>query len=187
MSRVGKSPIKIPAGVEIKIDGDLVVVRGPKGQLEQKLAREIIAEMVDGEIVCRPTKPNIISGLQGKKILAKWGTTRALINNMIKGVTEGFEKKLELHGVGYRAAVEGDKLVLGLGFSHPVEIKTPSGINFKVEKNVITVSGIDKQLVGQMAAEVRKKRKPEPYKGKGIRYMGEVVRRKAGKKAATAK
>lgn len=188
MSRIGKQPIKILEGIEVKIDGQFIIVKGPKGELQQKLSKNIKIEMQNKEIVFSPISLEKLSGLNRKKTLANWGTIRMLVFNMIKGVTDGFEKKLELQGVGYRVALEGKKLILSLGFSYPVEIQAPEGIEFKIEKNIITVSGIDKQLVGQVAAEIRAKRKPEPYKGKGIRYVGEVVRRKAGKKAvATTK
>lgn len=188
MSRIGKQPIKIPEKVEVKIDGQFIIVKGARGELRQELLGGIKAEIQNNEIAFSPISLEKLSGLNRKKVLANWGTIRMLIFNMIKGVTEGFEKKLELQGIGYRAALEGKKMILGLGFSHPVEIQVPEGIEFKIEKNIITVSGINKQLVGQTAAEIRAKKKPEPYKGKGIRYLGEVVRRKAGKKAvATTK
>jgi len=179
MSRIGKQPIKIPEKVEVKIDGQSIVIRGPQGELNWSMPREIKAEAKEKEIIVQPAKKT-------KKTPALWGLSRNLIFNMIQGVTEGFEKKLQLEGVGYRAALQGNKLVLSLGFSHPIEIEAPKGIEFKVEKNIITISGIDKQLVGQVAAEIRAKRKPEPYKGKGIRYVDEIVRRKAGKKAVAA-
>ena len=176
MSRIGKQPIIIPESVEIKIDGDLLTVKGPKGELKQKLHPDVDIEVKDKKI--------IVKLKEKAKNTAIWGTFRALAANMIKGVTEGFEKKLLFEGVGYRANVEGKKLILNLGFSHPIEIQTPQGIEFKAEKNTITISGIDKQLVGEIAANIRTKRKPEPYKGTGIRYEDEVIRRKAGKKAA---
>lgn len=185
MSRIGKQPIKIPEKVEVKIEGRFIIVKGPKGELQQEIPAQIKTKIQDNEIVFFPVSLKKISGLEGKKILANWGTIRMLVFNMIEGVVEGFEKRLELRGVGYRAALEEKKLVLSLGFSHPVEIPLPEGIEFKVEKNIIIVSGIDKQSVGQVAAQIRAKRKPEPYKGKGIRYVGEIVRRKAGKKAVT--
>lgn len=175
MSRVGKQPIQIPEGVEVKLDNDFVIVKGSKGELKNEIRSEIKVEIKDKEIKLKPVKFH-------KGTQALWGTYRSHIANMIEGVTKGFEKKLEIQGVGYRANLEGKDLVLSLGFSHPIKMKAPEGIEFKVEKNAITISGIDKQLVGQVAAEIRSKRKPEPYKGKGIRYEGEVVRRKAGKK-----
>jgi len=176
MSRIGKKSIQIPEGVEVKIEGDLIMVKGPKGELKNQIRPEIKAEVKDGQV---EFKPQIFR----KGTSALWGTYRSLIFNMIEGVTKGFEKALEIEGVGYRAVLEGKDLVLNLGYSHPIKIKAPQGIEFKVEKNNITVSGIDKQLVGQVAAEIRSGRKPEPYKGKGIRYRGEIIRRKAGKKA----
>lgn len=176
MSRIGKQPINIPEDVEVKIDNDLVIVKGPKGELKNQIRPEIKVEIKDKEIILKPVK--LYKGTQ-----ALWGTYRSNIFNMIEGTTKGFEKKLEIKGVGYKAIPEDKNLVLNLGYSHQIKIKAPEGIEFKVEKNVITVSGMDKQLVGQIAAEIRSKRKPEPYKGKGIRYQGEIVRRKAGKKA----
>lgn len=176
MSRIGKQPVVIPAGVEITIQGNLVIVKGPKGQLENTFAEVITIEQKENKIVITPNQ-------ETEDSQALWGLTRALIANMVTGVTVGFSKKMEINGVGYRAAVQGKKLVLNLGFSHPVEVIAPEGIDFVVDKNNIIVSGIDKQLVGKVAAEIREFRKPEPYKGKGIRYENEVVRRKAGKKA----
>ena len=175
MSRIGKQSIKIPDGVDVKIDNDFITVKGTKGELKQSLHPDIVVETKDKEILVRL--------VEKAKNRAIWGTFRSLIANMIEGATKGFEKKLIFEGVGYRASAEGDKLVLNLGFSHPIEIKTPEGIEFKVEKNTIIVSGINKQLVGQVAANIRAKRKPEPYKGKGIRYENEVIRRKVGKRA----
>jgi len=176
MSKIGKQPIVIPEGVDVKIDGNLVVVKGPKGELKRELVREIKAT-VNGKQV------EVSVGKITKRSAALWGLTRTLLANMVEGVKNGFEKKLEIEGIGYKAVLQGKDLVLTLGYSHPVEFKNVPGIDFKVEKNVITVSGIDKELVGQTAANIRKQRKPEPYKGKGIRYRGEVVKRKAGKKA----
>ncbi len=176
MSRIGKQPIAIPEGVDVKIDGDFVIIKGPKGELKNKIRPEIKVEIKDKQIILKPVK-----SLRDTQAL--WGTYRSLIANMTQGVTKGFEKKLEIEGVGYKANLEGKDLILNLGYSHSIKIKAPEGIELKVEKNVITVSGTDKQLVGQIAAEIRSKRKPEPYKGKGIRYQGEVVRRKTGKKA----
>jgi len=179
MSRIGKQPILIPENVEIKIDGQLIMVKGPKGDLKWELPEEIALEIKEGQIILSPKK-------QTKKAIALWGTSRSLVFNLVQGVTQGFEKKLEIEGVGYRAELQGKKLILHLGYSHPVEIEAPEGIEFQVDKNIITVKGIDKQLVGQVAAQIRSKRKPEPYKGKGIRYLGEEIRRKAGKKAVGA-
>lgn len=177
MSRVGKKPILIPGGVEVKIDGRKVTVKGPKGQLSQGFRKEIKVEIEDNKVFVRPD-------LDTKRTNAFWGLTRALINNLIEGVVSGFEKKLEINGIGYKANLEGKDLVLKVGFSHLVNIQCPEGIEFKVEKNVITISGINKQLVGQTAAKIRKVRPPEPYKGKGIKYVDEIIRRKVGKKAA---
>jgi len=181
MSRIGKQPITIPEGVEVKISEGLINIKGPKGELEQivPLVIELSQEQSEGqkEIIVKPKK-------KLKNTPALWGLVRSLVFNMVKGVTEGFEKRLQIEGVGYRANLEGNKLVLNIGLSHPVEIEAPSDIDFSMEKNIIVVSGLDKQLVGQVAADIRAKKKPEPYKGKGIRYVGEVVRRKAGKKAA---
>jgi len=177
MSRIGKQLIKIPEGVEVKINDNLISVKGPKGELSRELHPEIKAEVKDKEISIT-LKDNKSSNS------AIWGTFRALIANMITGVSKGFEKKLIFEGVGFRASVNGNKLILNLGFSHPVEIEAPQGVGFQVGKSTITVSGADKNLVGQIAANIRAARKPEPYKGKGIRYEDEVIRRKAGKKAA---
>lgn len=176
MSRIGKQPIVIPAGVEITIQGSLVIVKGAKGKLESTFDEVINIEQKENKIIVSPKK-------ETENSQALWGLTRALIANMVTGVTEGFSKKLEINGVGYRAAVQGKKLVLNLGFSHPIEVEAPEGISLVVEKNNIIISGIDKQLVGKVAAEIRDFKKPEPYKGKGIRYENEVVKRKAGKKA----
>lgn len=176
MSRIGKQPIKIPENVDVKIDDNFIIIKGSKGELKQKIHPDINLEVKDKKVLVKPRN-------EKKKNSAIWGTYRALVANMMKGASEGFEKKLIFEGVGYRAAVEGKKLVLNLGYSHPIEIEAPEGIEFKVEKNTIIISGIDKQLVGQAAANIRAKRKPEPYKGKGIRYEDEVIRRKVGKKA----
>jgi len=178
MSRIGKKPIEIPEAVEVKITGQQVNIKGAKGELSQVVRPEIKVEVKEGKIF-------VTCQIETKKSKALWGLTRALLQNMVKGVTEGYEKKLEIEGVGYRANLEGQDLVLNVGFSHPVKIVAPQGIKFGVEKNIITVSGIDKGLVGQIAAKIRKVRPPEPYKGKGIKYVGEQIRRKVGKKAAT--
>jgi len=177
MSRIGKQPVNIPDGVEVENDGFEIKVKGPKGELIQEIPSEIKIEIKDKEVIVTPKRKT-------KNSPALWGLLRTLIFNMIEGVVNGYEKKLEIEGVGYRATLEGDKIVLNIGFSHSVDIQAPEGIEFKVEKNLITVSGIDKQLVGQVAADIRAKKKPEPYKGKGIHYLGEVIRRKAGKKTA---
>lgn len=178
MSRIGKQPIEIPDGVEVKVDKNFIIVKGSKGQIKQQLHPDINVEIKDKQVLVKLEEMS--------KNSAIWGTLRSLIANMIEGVIRGFEKRLVFEGVGYRATVSDNKLVLNIGFSHPVEIEAPQGIEFKVEKNTIVVSGIDKQLVGEVAANIRAKRKPEPYKGKGIRYEDEVIRRKAGKKAITA-
>jgi len=178
MSRIGKQPIIIPSGVEVKIDGNLIVVKGKKGELTQKLVPEIKIEIKDKIITLQEPQKT-------KNSLALWGTFRALIFNMVEGVSNGFQKKLIIEGIGYKAALSGNKLTLNLGFSHPVIIEAPKGIEFKVEKNTILISGSDKQIVGQVAANIRIQKKPEPYKGKGIRYDGEIVRRKDGKKAVS--
>ncbi len=177
MSRIGKKPIQIPDAVEVNIKDKEVSVKGPKGELKRTICPEVEVVKRDKEIIVSIKKET------DKKAKSLWGLTRTLIFNMVQGVVEGHEKKLEIQGVGYRANMEGEDLVLLMGYSHPVKIKKPENINFTIEKNIITISGIDKELVGQIAAKIRKVRKPEPYKGKGIRYVGEVVRRKVGKKA----
>ena len=179
MSRIGKKPILIPENVEVKIDGQKVMIKGPKGELQREIRPEIKVETKNNQIFVSPQ-------IETKKTKAFWGLTRALIANMIKGVTEGFEKKLEIEGLGFRALLEGNDLLLYVGFTQPIKIEAPEGIKFSVEKNIITVSGADLEKVSQVAAKIRKVKPPEPYKGKGIRYLGEVVRRKVGKKAVTA-
>ena len=176
MSRIGRMPVAIPAGVTVTIaENNLVTVKGPNGTLERELPVEMNIKEEDGHIVV--TRPNDL-----KKMKSLHGLTRTLINNMIHGVTEGYEKVLEVNGVGYRAAKQGKKLVLSLGYSHPVEMEDPEGIETVLEgQNKITVKGISKEKVGQYAAEIRDKRRPEPYKGKGIKYADEVIRRKVGK------
>ena len=183
MSRVGKKPIKIPEGVEVKLEEGKISVKGPKGEISREIRPEIKVEIKDEEVLVFP-KGTKLNPREGKRSRAFWGLTRALIANLIEGVTEGFEKQLEIQGVGYRAVLEKEELVLYVGFSHPVGVKIPQGIQVSVEKNIIKISGIDKELVGQVAANIRKVKEPEPYKGKGIRYVGEAVRRKVGKKAA---
>lgn len=178
MSRIGKKPISIPEDVEVKIEGQKIIVKGPRGELQREVRPEVKIEIKDKEIIVVPVK-------ETKKTKAFWGLTRALIANMIEGVTKGYEKKLEIEGIGYKANLEGDDLILQVGFSHPVKIKQEEGIKFSIEKNIVTVSGINKELVGQIAAKIRAVKPPEPYKGKGIRYLGEYIRRKAGKKVAT--
>ena len=176
MSRIGRMPIAIPAGVTVDIaENNQVTVKGPKGTLERVLPAEMSITKEGEEI--KVVRPNDL-----KKMKSLHGLTRTLINNMIIGVTEGYEKKLEVNGVGYRAAKQGKKLTLSLGYSHPVEMEDPEGIEVTVEgQNIIIVKGIDKEKVGQYAAEIREKRAPEPYKGKGIKYEDEVIRRKVGK------
>lgn len=179
MSRIGKKPIIIPPGVEITIKEGEVAVKGPKGNLIQKLHPLILVEKVDNQLIVKVKDKD----KESKEASALWGLFRQLVANMIEGVTKGFEKKLEPVGVGYKVAIQGNKLVLNVGFSHPVEFILPQGINASLQEKLIVISGIDKQLVGEVAANLRKIRKPEPYKGKGIRYAGEVIRRKAGKAA----
>ncbi|OGM95948.1 MAG: 50S ribosomal protein L6 [Candidatus Yanofskybacteria bacterium RIFCSPHIGHO2_02_FULL_38_22b] len=179
MSKIGKKPIQVPKGVEVKINGNSVALKGSKGELKKDFDQTIDISMNGDEIVLKLKKET-----KDKKILALWGLTRSLIANMIIGVAEGFEKGLEFEGVGYKANVKGNDLELNLGYSHPITIKASSGISFKVEKNTIKVMGIDKELVGHVAALIRSKRLPEPYQGSGIKYKGEIIRRKAGKKAA---
>jgi len=180
MSRVGKKPILIPENIEIKVDGQSITVKGPKGELVKQIRPEIKIEIKENKIF-------VIPQLETKKTKALWGTTRVILENMIKGVSQGYEKKLEIEGLGFRAQLKGENLLLDVGLSHPVEIKAVVGIKFEVEKNIITVSGIDKELVGQVAANIRKVKPSEPYKGKGIRYLGEVIRRKVGKKGGVTK
>lgn len=180
MSRIGKKPIEIPKEVEIKIEDDLITVKGPKGELKQKLHPSIILEREDNLLKVKVKNP------KEKKERALWGTFQRLITNMVLGVRQGFEKKLELIGIGYRAEVSGNKLILNVGFSHPVEFILPQKVEAKVEKNIITLFSPDKQLLGETAAQIRKIRKPEPYKGTGIRYFGEIIRKKAGKKAVSS-
>ena len=176
MSRVGRKVITIPSGVELKQEGNKITVKGPKGQLEREFSPEITVKVENGEI--NVTRPNDLPDIR-----ALHGTTRAVLNNMIVGVSQGFEKKLELVGVGYRVQAAGNGLTLSLGFSHPVEIEPVEGITFKVDGNTkISVEGINKELVGQIAANIRSKRPPEPYKGKGVKYADEQIRRKEGKK-----
>ena len=181
MSRIGKQPIEIPGGVDVVVDGVRVAVTGPKGSLEQTFHPEVRILKEDGTLrVERTAEDGFHRGLHG--------LTRSLIANMVEGVTKGFEKRLEIVGVGYRAALKGTDLELALGFSHSVPVAAPKGIEFEVPApNRIVIRGTDKQLVGEVAANIRKIRKPEPYKGKGIRYEGEIVRKKAGKAAKGAK
>ena len=175
MSRIGRMPIAIPAGVTVEVaENNKVTVKGPKGTLERVLPAEMEIKVEGAEIVV--SRPNDL-----KKMKSLHGLTRTLINNMVVGVTNGYEKKLEVNGVGYKVAKAGKKLTLSLGYSHPVEMTDPEGIETVVDGNVIVVKGIDKEKVGQFAAEIRDKRRPEPYKGKGIKYVDETIRRKVGK------
>jgi len=175
MSRIGKMPIPLPKDVQVHIEGTQVTVKGPKGELSRSIRPEISVEQADGQLVfSRPSDQ--------PRHRAMHGLTRTLVDNMVKGVSEGFSKTLEMQGVGYRAQMQGTDLVLAIGFSHPVQIPPPPGIEFEVDGTTrIVIKGISKEQVGQTAADVRKVRPPEPYKGKGIRYLGEYVRRKAGK------
>ena len=175
MSRIGLMPIAVPAGVTVEVaENNAVTVKGPKGTLSRVLPKEMTITQEDGEI--RIARPNDL-----KREKSLHGLTRALLHNMVVGVTDGFEKKLEVNGVGYRAAKQGKKLTLSLGYSHPVELEDPEGVETTVEGNVISVKGIDKEKVGQFAAIIREQRPPEPYKGKGIKYSDEHIRRKVGK------
>lgn len=178
MSRIGKQPIALPPGITATVEGNVVRVKGPKGELTYTAHPAIAVTVADGKISC-------VIARESKEASALWGTTRANLANLVAGVQEGYRKRLELHGVGYRAKLTGKDLELQVGFSHPVAVKAPEGITFTVDKEGILVEGIDKQLVGQMAASIRAVRKPEPYQGKGIRYAGEVVRRKVGKVVGT--
>jgi large subunit ribosomal protein L6 len=177
MSRIGKQPIPLPEGVMVSIEPELVRVNGPKGELSERVPRDLTVEKQDSEIVV--TRPS-----DRGEHRALHGLTRSLINNMVEGVTDGFEKRLEIQGVGYRAQLQGSKLVLALGYSHTIEIEAPDGIDFEVPTQTqVVVRGISKQVVGETAARIRKQRPPEPYKGKGVRYQGEYVPRKVGKRA----
>ena len=180
MSRIGKKLIEIPQTIKVALEGEVLTVSGSKGELQLPLPRGINVEIKDSKISVMPKK----EGAPGNA-RALWGLYRALIFNMVEGLHKGFEKKLEIEGVGFKAAVQGDELVMNLGFVNPVKIKKPEGINFLVEKNVI--SGISKAAVGQIAAQIRATKKAEPYKGKGIKYQGEKIRRKEGKKVVAAK
>lgn len=179
MSRTGKLPIKIPAGTEVAVHGSELTVKGKGGTLKKRLHAAVAVTVANGEVVVTPAQKSRLAR-------ALWGTYAAHVRNMVSGVNTPFQKKLQIEGIGYRGEMAGKQLKLALGFSHPVLVSIPEGITVAVEKNIITVSGADKEAVGQFAASVRALKKPEPYKGKGIRYEGEVVRQKAGKKAATA-
>lgn len=175
MSRIGKKPIKLPEQVEVKVESGEITIKGPKGSLKQALLPQISAT-IDG-----PELKVLIKDENDNQQRALWGLFRSLISNMVLGVTQGFAKQLEINGIGFKAAVSGQNLVLNVGFSHPVNYAIPADVIISVDKNIINVSGIDKQRVGQIAAEIRAIKKPEPYKGKGIKYLEEVIRRKAGK------
>lgn len=177
MSKIGKQPVVIPAGVTVEVSGHTVKVTGPKGTMSRHFAPEIGVEVVEGKVIVS-AKGN------SKYVMSLFGTTRALINNDVTGVSTGWSKQLELVGTGFRPEVNGSELTLTVGYSHPVKIKAPEGIAFKAEKMIVTVDGYDRELVGQVAANIRAVRPPEPYKGKGIKYVDEVIRRKAGKAAA---
>jgi len=179
MSRLGKKPIEIPENVEVKIEDNTVSVKGPLGEIKREFSDLISIKTEDGFIKVSPTKTKGSS-------LALWGTYSSIVKSMVEGVTKGFIKKLIIEGVGFKSEINGDKLVLNLGFSHPVEMIIPKDVDVKVEKNKIEVFGVNKEIVGQVAANIRALKKPEPYKGKGIRYDGEIIRRKAGKKAVSA-
>ncbi|MDO8574768.1 MAG: 50S ribosomal protein L6 [bacterium] len=177
MSKIGKKLIEIPSGVTVAIEDGLVKVKGPKGELEYKIPRELKVTLMENKIAVLPIA-------KSKKTPALWGTIRAVIANMVSGVTNGFEKKLEIEGIGFKVQTQGNDLVLNLGFSHQIFFKVPDGVKVDILKNTITISGISKELVGQTAANIRALKKPEPYKGKGIRYAGEIIKRKVGKKVA---
>lgn len=180
MSRVGKKPLQIPSGVTLTVTGQEVRVKGPKGELTFTLHPSVSAAVVDGTLGVTVKDPENVEDR------ALWGLSRRLIENMVVGVTQGYEKKLEINGIGFKAALAGQNLKLEVGFSHDVDFAIPAGIKVTVEKNIISVSGIDKQLVGEIAANIRAIKKPEPYKGKGIKYVDETIRRKAGKAAKAA-
>lgn len=174
MSRIGKVPVSVPEKVEVKVNGAHVSVKGPNGQLEYTFTDKVTIELKDKEVLVNPID-------ESKEARSLWGTTRSLIGNMVTGVSVGFTKSLEFNGVGYKATVSGTNLTLNLGYSHPIEYPLPAGVSAKVTKNVIDISGCDKELVGFVAAKVRSFRPPEPYKGKGVKYVDETIIRKAGK------
>jgi len=181
MSRLGKLPIILPAGVTVTLSGQTLTVKGPKGELKQDFNTDIVVTIEETQIVVSKNENG------SKKAGAMWGLYRTLFANMVEGVSTGFVRKLEINGVGYRANVSGSKLNMALGFSHPIEFELPAGISASVEGNIITLNGYDKKLIGETAARIRKIRKPEPYKGKGVKYVEEVLRRKAGKSASKGK
>ncbi|TQM62097.1 50S ribosomal protein L6 [Humibacillus xanthopallidus] len=175
MSRIGRLPVSIPSGVDVKVEGQDVSVKGPKGELSLTIPNPITVEVAEGNLEVKRADDE-------RDSRSRHGLTRSLINNMVLGVTEGYEKKMEIHGTGYRVAAKGSNLEFSLGYSHPITIEAPEGISFAVENPTrFSVQGIDKQLVGEVAANIRKLRKPDPYKGKGVRYAGEQIRRKVGK------
>ncbi|MEK7098179.1 MAG: 50S ribosomal protein L6 [Patescibacteria group bacterium] len=178
MSRLGKLPIELPQGTQVKIEGAFIVVKGPKGELKEKTHSSVKFEISEKQVLID------VKDRENKRDRSLWGLYRSLVNNMVLGVNSGYSKKLEINGVGYKANVSGNKLNISAGYSHVVEFPLPAGISAVVEANTITLSGIDKQQVGETAAQIRKIRKPEPYKGKGIKYATETLRRKAGKTAA---
>ncbi len=179
MSKIGKKPITIPSGVDVTVTDGFISAKGPKGTLKKALPGNTSVVVTENVLNVKPENSSRESKMS-------WGLARALVQNLITGVSQGFEKVLEFQGVGYKATIKGNDLELGLGFSHPIMVKGPEGISFKTEKNSITIQGMDKELIGKVAAEIRSHREPEPYKGSGIRYAGEHVRRKAGKKAAAS-
>jgi large subunit ribosomal protein L6 len=181
MSRLGKLPIELSANTQAKLEKGFIVIKGPKGELKQKMVPEIILDIDEKIIKVSVKNP------ENKKENSFWGLYRGLIMNMVVGVTEGYERKLEIIGVGYRAAASGNKITLNVGYSHQVVYELPEGISGVVEGNTIRLNGIDKQLIGEVASQIRRIRKPEPYKGKGIKYAGEVIRRKEGKTSAKGK
>ena len=175
MSRIGKQPIEIPSNVSVAINERRADIKGPKGEITINIPPKVIIDQKDGFLLVS------VPSAQDSRQAAFWGLARSLLSNGVEGVVKGFEKKLEINGIGYKAQLKGDIIILNLGFSHPIEFNLPKGIYGAIEGNVITISGIDKQLVGETAAKIRKLRKPEPYKGKGIKYSDEVIRRKVGK------
>ena len=200
MSRIGKKPILIPEDVEIRAENQNIIVKGPKGELFREIPSEIKIEIKDNQLFVSPKMRVSVANkasqgnakhspkvetLKNKQTKALWGLFRALLANMVEGVSKGFEKKLEIQGIGFKATIKGEELILYVGYSHPVKIKIPQDLKISIEKNIIIVSGIDKELVGQTSAVIRKVKPPEPYKGKGIRYLGEQVRRKVGKRVVT--
>ena len=180
MSRIGKKPVPVPQGVTANVDGQTVTAKGPKGELKFVVNDEVLVKMEDGAVKLDPRD-------QSKDARSKWGMSRTQVENIMTGVKDGFERKLEINGVGYRAEVKGDTMVLTLGYSHPVEYKLPAGVSAKVDKNIVILSAIDKQILGAAAAEIRGFRPPEPYKGKGVKYVEETILRKAGKAAGKGK